>query len=138
MGGAFPYVTSMLLSNASSYTNVPVRHDPRPFGRSNYNMRRSLSLASNLIFSYSNYPVYAVAFACAGALLFSILYGAFVLIRASTQGTGIPGWASTVVILTFFNAVVLLCILIFSIYLARLSQQVTRSRVQYAVREIHE
>ena len=138
MVGAFPYVTSMLLASASSYTNVPVRHDARPFGKSNYNVRRSLSLASNLIFSYSNYPVYAVAIACAGALLFSVIYGAFVLIRASTQGTGIPGWASTVVILTFFNAVVLMCILIFAIYLARLSQQITRSRIQYAVREIHE
>lgn len=138
MGGAFPYVTSMLLASASSYTNVPVRHDARPFGRSNYNMRRSISLASNLIFSYSNYPVYAVALACVGALLFSVAYGAFVLLRASTQGTGIPGWASTIVILTFFNTVVLLCILIFSIYLARLSQQVTRSRIQYAIREIHE
>ncbi len=138
MGGAFPYVTSMLLANASSYTNVAVRHDARPFGRSTYNLRRSLSLASNLIFNYSNYPVYAVGVACVAAMLFSVVYGLFVLVRASSQGTGIPGWASTIVILTFFNSVVLLCNLIFSIYLARMSQQVTRSRIQYAIREIHE
>lgn len=138
MGGAFPYVTSMLLANASSYTNVPVRHDTRAFGRSTYNLRRSLSLAGNLIFNYSNYPVYAVALSCVGAMVFSLVYGTFVLVRASSQGTGIPGWASTIVILTFFNSVVLLCNLIFSIYLARMSQQVTRSRIQYAIREIHE
>lgn len=56
MGGVFPYITAMMLCNASRYTNVLVRHDPRPFGKSNYTLKRSFRLAANLIFSYSPYP----------------------------------------------------------------------------------
>jgi len=50
-GGAFPYITCMLLANASSYTNVVTEHHARRFGTSTYTLKRSLRLAANLVFS---------------------------------------------------------------------------------------
>lgn len=49
----FPYVTSMLLTHSNRYVNVPVRHEPRALGKSNYNIKRSLLLAFNLLLTYS-------------------------------------------------------------------------------------
>lgn len=49
MGGAFPYLTCMLLSCASSYANATVRHEPRRSGRSGYGLTQSLGLAMNLL-----------------------------------------------------------------------------------------
>jgi glycosyltransferase involved in cell wall biosynthesis len=138
MSGVFPYLTCMLLSNASSYTNVAVRHDPRKFGKSNYNLKRSLYLAANLIFSYSSYPLYFVGLLCLLAFALSILIGLKVFFNTLVYGAAVPGWASTVVIVSFFNALILLCLSIFGLYLLRLNQQITRARVSYTISELYE
>jgi polyisoprenyl-phosphate glycosyltransferase len=138
MSAAFPYITCMLLSNAATYTNVPTRHDPRPFGKSNYNIKRSLLLALNLILSYSSYPLVLVGILCLLAFAVSILLGARAVYNTLVYGVSVPGWASTVVIVAFFNALILLCMSIFGLYLLRINQQITRTRVSYTVCELHE
>ena len=126
----------MLLTHTSNLTNVPVRHEPRQHGSSNYNLKRSMSLALNLFLSYSSYPLYAVAAICALALVVSLAFGLAVVYRAVFVGTGVPGWASVIVILTFFNALSLFCLFIFGIYLSRISQQISRQRVSYTIGEM--
>lgn len=138
MGGVFPYITAMMLSNASRYTNVAVRHESRPFGKSNYNLKRSWHLAANLIFSYSPYPLYFVATLCLLAFLCAVVFGVAIVYEVLTYGSSVPGWASTVVIVSFFNAFTLLCLVIFGIYLSRISQQLTRARLSYTIGELHE
>lgn len=138
MGGVFPYITCMLFVHTHKYINIPVRHDPRPFGQSNYTMKKSLKLAANLIFSYSSYPLYFVAGLCSAAFVFAISFGTVVIFRALIHGISVPGWASTVIIVSFFNALILLCLLIFGIYIARMNQQVTHSRVKYTISELYE
>lgn len=138
MGGVFPYVTSMLFSHTSSYVNVPVRHEPRRYGRSNYNLKRSLLLALNLILSYSSYPLYLVVALCLLALGASAGLGLFVVWKAYWDSGLVPGWASTLSAISFFNGLILLVLVIHSIYLSRLNQQITRSRVSFTIGEIHD
>lgn len=138
MSGVFPYVTCMVLSHSSKYTNVPVRHEPRVFGKSNYTLKRSVSLAANLLLNYSSYPIYFIGGLCFLAIWLSVGFGAFILLRSLVVGTSVPGWASTIVIVSFFNALVLLCLLIFGVYLSRLNQQLTRRRVNYTIEELDE
>ena len=137
MSGAFPYVTSMLLANASKYKNVHVRHDKRRHGLSNYTFNRSFRLATNLILNYSSYPVYGIAVLCLFAFLFSVGLGTWILLKALLYGISVPGWASTVVILTFFNGLILLSLLIFGLYISRFHQQMTRTRTTFKIDEIH-
>jgi dolichol-phosphate mannosyltransferase/undecaprenyl-phosphate 4-deoxy-4-formamido-L-arabinose transferase len=138
MSAAFPYITCMLLANSSNYTNVLTRHDQRPFGMSNYNIKRNLLLAANLIISYSSYPLILVGSFCILAFAVSILLGARAIFKTLVYGVGVPGWASTVVIVSFFNAIILLCLSIIGLYLLRINQQITRTRVSYTVSELHE
>jgi glycosyltransferase involved in cell wall biosynthesis len=138
MGGVFPYVTSMLLSHTSRRVNVSVRHDPRKYGASHYTLRRSLRLAFNLILSYSTLPVQFVGVLCLGAFVFSMGFGGWVMARALLAGISVQGWASTIVILSFFNGITLLCLFIFSLYLSRMNQQLTRSRVSFTIAEMHD
>ena len=91
MSTAFPYITSMLLSHTSRYINVPVRHDPRSFGQSNYNLSRSLRLAFNLLLNYSSYPLYFVIALCLLALSMTFGLGAWVLWRALAEVAPVPG-----------------------------------------------
>lgn len=138
MGGVFPYVTTMLFSHTSKYSNTLVRHDPRKHGTSNYNLSRSVRLAANLLMSYSTLPVMLVGVLCLTAFAFSVLFGSFVLVRALMLGSPVAGWASTIVVLSFFNATTLLCLFIFALYLSRMNQQLTRSRVSFTIAELHD
>lgn len=138
MGGVFPYVTAMMFSHASRYVNVPVRHDARLLGHSNYTMKRSLLLAANLIFSYSSYPLSVIIGLSTLAFLISMLFGFWTLYRALQYGISVPGWASTVVIVSFFNAITLFCFTVFGVYLSRISQQLTKSKQPFTVRDLQE
>jgi polyisoprenyl-phosphate glycosyltransferase len=138
MAGVFPYVTTMLFSHTSRYANVTVRHDVRKHGSSNYNLARSLSLAANLIFSYSSLPVMFVGLLCLCAFGFSLAFGSWIALRALLLGTSVPGWTSTIVVLSFFNAISLLCMFIFALYLSRMNQQLSRSRVNFSISELRD
>lgn len=138
MGGIFPYVTAMLLSHAGNQVNVNVRHDPRKFGVSNYNLRRNLSLAANLLLNYSSYPLYLVGALCGFAFLLSFGFGAFVLVRTFLIGSAVPGWASTVVIVSFLNALTLLSLAIFGLYISRLNLQISQSKPRFTISEQHQ
>jgi polyisoprenyl-phosphate glycosyltransferase len=138
MAGTYPYVTSMLLSHTSKYVNVPVRHDERRFGKSNYTLRRSFLLALNLLLTYSSYPLYFVAALCFVAFAFSASFGLWTLWQAAFYGGSVQGWASTIVIVSLLNALILLALVIQGLYLSRLNQQVSRSRVSFTIGELHE
>jgi len=138
MGGVFPYVTSMLLSHTARYINVPVHHEARQFGQSNYNLKRSLLLAFNLFLSYSSYPLYFVIALCIAALGLSMGLSVLVVLRSIYEGTAVPGWASTITAISFFNGLILLALVVHSFYLSRLNQQITRSRVGFTIGELHD
>lgn len=136
MGGVFPYITAMLLSHTSNYTNVPVQHEPRKFGKSNYSMKRSSLLAFNLLLNYSPLPLYFVVGMCILALAFSMLLGGWVVWTTLVDGATIQGWASTMAGIAFFNSLTLLSLVILGLYVSRISQQVTRSRVSFSIGEV--
>lgn len=137
MGGAFPYMTSMLLSHTSRCVNVPVHHERRRFGASNYDVKSSFLLACNLLLSYSLYPLYLVATLCLSAFALSI----WITLWALSQrliGSTLPGWASTLIATSFFSGLILFALVIHGLYLSRVHQQLTRSRVGFAIGEMHE
>lgn len=138
MGGVYPYVTSMLLCHTSKYANVPVVHESRKFGQSNYSTKKSLILALNLLLNYSSYPLFLVIALCIMALLVSVALGGWVIFKALFGGATVPGWASTIAGISFFNALILLALVIQGLYLSRMSQQLTRSRSSFAIGEVHE
>ncbi|MEZ5095589.1 MAG: glycosyltransferase family 2 protein [Nocardioides sp.] len=50
---AHPYITGQALLYSHNPSSVPVRHDPRPVGSSNYSLLRILRLVLTILFSYS-------------------------------------------------------------------------------------
>lgn len=138
MNVSFPYITSMLLSQTSSCINVSVRHEPRSFGRSNYNFSRSLRLAFNLLLNYSSYPLYFVVTLSLIALSATFGVGAWVLLTAFAEYSSVPGWASTIIAISFFNGLILLALVVQSLYLSRIAQQLSRSRVGFTIGEMRE
>jgi glycosyltransferase involved in cell wall biosynthesis len=136
MSGAYPYVTAMLFSHAATYQNVSVEHADRAHGTSNYDFWKSLRLSFNLLLNYSRYPLYVMASLCLGSFLLFGGLATWVVVLALKDGVSVPGWASTLVTLAFSNAVITSSLLIQFLYIARMSQQLARSRVSYAIGEV--
>jgi glycosyltransferase involved in cell wall biosynthesis len=135
---AYPYITCILFDQASRVTNVTVRHDARVSGASSYSMARSVMLATNILFSYSSVPLYVTATFCALASLVSSLLLLWVLLVTLTRETGVPGWASVMVLLSVFSTLIYISLFIMGVYVARVHHQLSGRRVPYTVDELRD
>lgn len=138
MSGAYPYVTAMVLSHATSCMNVDVAYAPRLHGVSNYNLKKSLRLTFNLVLNYSSYPLYLMGVLCIVSMVAFGAISVWVLYTALRKEGSVSGWASTLLTLTFSNAIITMSLLILFMYVARMSHQIARSRVSHAVGEVDE
>ncbi|PJE24614.1 MAG: hypothetical protein CK431_05040 [Mycobacterium sp.] len=131
-----PYITAMLLANSSNRVNIPVVHEQRAHGTSNYTVGKSLSLAASLIFSYSAYPIAFVGALCALALGCSTILGIHTVWRAIYENNGVPGWASMIVVTSFMSGLILMALVVFGIYLSRIYLTIVSGRLSNRLAEI--
>ena len=100
---AHPYMTGQALLYSSHRGNVTVRHAPRAAGSSNYGARRILRLVLTILFSYSSWPLRALAALGFGVAILSFLLGAVYLVNGLVNDTQVEGWTTLVVLLAVFN-----------------------------------
>ena len=116
---AHPYITGQALMSSHAPADVPVRHDARTVGTSNYGLRRITSLVLTILFSYSVFPLRAAAalgFAVAGT---SFLLGLFYLVRSFFVDSAVPGWTTIAVLLAVLNGVVIMLLSMLGEYVVR-------------------
>lgn len=116
---AHPYVTGQALLYSHNPSDVLVRHDARPVGKSNYGMRRILALVFAILFSYSLFPLRAAAAAGFVVASGSFLLGLFYLARAPFVDSPVAGWTTIAVLLAFFNGVVIALLSMLGEYVVR-------------------
>jgi glycosyltransferase involved in cell wall biosynthesis len=116
---AHPYVTGQALMYSNNPSDVLVRHDARPVGKSSYGLTRILALVFAILFSYSLFPLRAAALAGFVVALGSFLLGVFYLARAPFIETPVPGWTTIAVLLAFFNGVVIALLSMLGEYVVR-------------------
>lgn len=116
---AYPYITGQALLYSSSRSNVTVRHDARPVGKSNYSITRILRLVFTILFSYSSFPLRAAAGAGFVVAILSFVLGAAYFIRHLAVGGAVPGWTSLIVLLAFFNGVTIALLSMLGEYVVR-------------------
>lgn len=131
----YPYVTCILFDQASRVTNVPVSHMPRHVGESSYSLVRSALLAINLVFSYSSLPLYGAIILCGLMFLLSVSVFGWIVISTLMFGVTVPGWASTIAVMTFFSSVILGSLAVIGVYVGRTHQQLTGRRRPFLVDE---
>lgn len=130
-----PYIPGLVLKYSARRCNVLVRHQPRAEGASNYTMRKLLRLVANILFNYSTIPLrYAAAFGFVVSGV-SFLLGLFYLLRTLIDGTSIPGWATIVVLISFFNGVLILLLSVIGEYLVRVLREMG-AQSSYEISEV--
>jgi glycosyltransferase involved in cell wall biosynthesis len=116
---AHPYITGQALQYSSNPADVPVRHDPRPVGRSNYGLSRIIRLVLSILFSYSLFPMRAAAFAGFVIASGSFLLGAYYLVRSFFVDVQVEGWTTIAVLLSLFNGVTIALLSMLGEYVVR-------------------
>ena len=117
---AAPYVTVLLLMTGKTFANVPIEHHPRPIGESNYGVRAIASLVWRLSSTTRRSPS-----ACSAAwdivvAFLSFGFGFYYLIRGILVGSPTAGWLTLVVLLSFFQGMVLTILAAIGEYLVRI------------------
>ncbi|MFC1698981.1 glycosyltransferase family 2 protein [Candidatus Omnitrophota bacterium] len=131
----YPYITGLTLIFSSNRANVWVEHKKRPKGRSNYTFFTIAKLVMLILFNYSAYPLHLVSMGGLVITAISLILGLAYLSRALFFGTTVPGWATVVVLLSFFNGVIIFILSMLGEYTARLLKQVS-STDTYHINEV--
>lgn len=130
-----PYIPGLVLKYSTRRCNVLARHDARAYGTSTYTIRKLLSLVANVLFNHSTIPLRfgaAFGFVVSGT---SFLLGMFYLLRTMIRGSAVPGWATLVVLLSFFNGVLILLLSVIGEYLIRVLRELGSAN-SYIVSEV--
>lgn len=132
--GSFISIDVLLTWGAGRFTAVPVRHDPRRTGVSNYNFRRLATHAMNMATGFSAVPLQLASMA---GLFFTLLGGGvftFVLVRYLLEGTTVPGFPFLASIISLFAGAQLFALGIIGEYLSRMHFRLLE-KPPYVVRE---
>lgn len=131
--GPFVSIDVLLTWATTRFASVPVRHDARQMGRSNYTLRKLITHALNMMTGFSTLPLQLAsmvgfAFTCLGALLLL-----FVLGRYFMEGGSVPGFPFLASIIALFSGAQLFALGIIGEYLARMHFRMME-RPAYTVR----
>jgi glycosyltransferase involved in cell wall biosynthesis len=134
----YPYIPGLVLMFSSKPGNVMVEHHPRKSGKSGYNWIKIGQLVMRILFNYSSFPLRFVAGAGFVVSLICFALAVFYLMMAVFAGTSVPGWATVVVLLSFFNGMSLFVLGMLGEYLVRLINQTSQGAIYYVKEAVHE
>jgi len=130
-----PYVSiDVLLSwSTTRYSHVPVRHDRRKSGKSNYNLRKLITHALNLLLGFSTLPLRLASLLGFFLTLFGMGVLLYVIGYMLFHGSPVQGFTFLASLISIFSGVQLFALGIIGEYLARMYIQLMQRPV-YAVR----
>ncbi len=126
-----PRIGLIILSITTRIKNVPVRHEPRPIGRSGYRLRRMIADTLDGVANYSSLPLRMVSWLGLGSAVVSLLLGVFFLVKYLTGQVTVSGFTSTILVVLFTAGVILFSFGLVGQYLERIISQQMMSAQYY-------
>jgi glycosyltransferase involved in cell wall biosynthesis len=110
----------LLTWGAARFTSVPVRHEPRQSGRSNYTVRGLVVHTLNMVTGFSTLPLQVATAVGFFFTLFGVGVLVYVLGRFVLQGVAVQGFTFLASIIAIFSGAQLFALGMMGEYLARL------------------
>ena len=110
----------LLTWGAARFTAVPVAHNPRTAGRSNYTFRKLVRHAMNMVTGFSILPLQLASLMGFSFAIFGLLVLVYVIGRYLIQGGSVPGFPFLASTIAIFSGVQLFALGIIGEYLARM------------------
>lgn len=130
-----PYIPGLVLMFSNNRANVYVEHHERQEGKSNYSIYRILKLVTTILFNYSSIPLRLMAGFGFFVSLLSLFLALHYFISAIVSGASVPGWSTIVILLSFFNGILILLVSVVGEYVVRLLRE-SGSSESYYIKEI--
>lgn len=118
--GSFVSIDVLLTWGTIKFASVPVRHEPRMLGQSNYNFSRLLRHAINMMTGFSILPLQIASLLGFTCTLFGLCILIYVLTNFFIHGSVVPGFPFLASIIAIFSGAQLLALGIIGEYLARM------------------
>nr|MDA3823483.1 hypothetical protein [Bacteroidales bacterium] len=122
----YPFIPAMMFSITKDIVNVPITHAPRKYGKSNYSLKKMISLFGNLMINNSSYLLHLIG--RVGVLVFCVTCGLGValLIRKTIWGVNTTGWTSLFLAISLLGGLNLLAASIIGEYLIRIVRTIEK------------
>ncbi len=132
--GAFPNIDVLLTWGAVRFSAVPVQHEPRRMGKSNYNFGKLVAHAMNMVTGFSVLPLQLASIIGFIFTLFGLGILLFVVARYILEGGNVPvqGFTFLASVIAIFSGAQLFALGIIGEYLARMHFRVM-DRPTYSV-----
>jgi glycosyltransferase involved in cell wall biosynthesis len=129
-----PYVSIdvLLTWGTTRFAAIPVRHDARQVGKSNYTVRKLMTHALNMATGFSTAPLQLASFIGFAFTFFGVGVLAFTLAGYIIHGGSVPGFPFLASIIVIFSGAQLLALGIMGEYLARMHMR-TMDRPSYVI-----
>lgn len=131
----FPYISGMLLGTTRNIANVTVKHEKRKYEKSNYTFRKLLKLSFNLLINHSTIPLRIFGYIGLLISFLSFFIGIIFMIKQILSGKAPAGWTSLIVLVSFYNALILIIFFVIGEYISRILKESSDEK-QYSVKEV--
>ena len=115
-------------------STVELRHDKRRAGKTKYSTFRLVTLWMDMVVSFTDLPLKIAIFGGLFLGLFGFALALFYLVRYFVYGFGVPGFATIVILVTFFSGVQLFALGILGEYIGRMNREL-KKRPDYIIRK---
>jgi undecaprenyl-phosphate 4-deoxy-4-formamido-L-arabinose transferase len=132
--GPFVSIDVLLTWGTTKFAAIPVRHDPRRVGKSNYTFRKLVTHALNMMTGFSVLPLQLASLIGFGFTLFGLLVLIYVIGRFFIEGGSVPGFPFLASVIAIFSGAQLFALGIIGEYLARMYFRMME-KPPYVVRE---
>jgi undecaprenyl-phosphate 4-deoxy-4-formamido-L-arabinose transferase len=116
----FALIDVLLTWGTTRFGAVPVRHEPRRVGASNYSLRSLLVHALNMTTGFSTLPLQVASVIGFAFTLFGIVVFLYVIARYLIEGGSVPGFPFLASLLAIFSGAQLFGLGVVGEYLARI------------------
>jgi undecaprenyl-phosphate 4-deoxy-4-formamido-L-arabinose transferase len=125
----------LLTWSTTRFAAVPVTHDPRGGGQSNYTFGRLMHHALNMVTGFTTRPLRIASLIGFVFTIFGVVIFIFVVVRNLVEGDAVPGFPFLASIIAIFSGVQLLILGIMGEYVARMHLRLLE-RPAYVVAEL--
>ena len=132
--GSFISIDVLLSWGTNSFSAIPVNHEKRVKGKSNYTFRKLVRHAVNMVSGFSVLPLQIASMTGFLLSLFGFVVLVYVVGRFLFQGSPVPGFPFLASIIAIFSGAQLLGIGIIGEYLARMHFR-TMDKPQYFIKK---
>jgi glycosyltransferase involved in cell wall biosynthesis len=132
--GPFVSIDVLLTWGTTRFAAVPVQHQPRTIGVSNYTLRKLITHALNMMTGFSVLPLQFASLIGLFMASFSVVVLVYVIGRYLLEGTPVEGFPFLASIIGLFSGAQLLALGIIGEYLARMHFRMM-DRPGYVIRE---